>query len=389
MNRWLSIVGVLALLFCRSSLVQGASIDWQITSAVYGNETTDGDFKYEDDGVTVFNNQGFKKSNSGNPLNAAFSASNAYSVAEGGLDPTVMLSYPTIGAGVGVVCGDVPGLDGGPVEYAEARALVRLEDTVHMVRISGKPLQPGTVNLNFDTALAGRATLRGSSSAEGYLEADLLDQNGNDHIERQDFSYAGGGEALYTTYTFPRDLLVATGQTIPTGATGSYAIGTLYLNLQGIVDADPMDLDSVAAGITSEAEIIATSTAYVRNIQVTDTNGTPIPDVAIIGDSGYSYPVNVLRGDFNRDGHVDTKDISAMMAVLTDTQSYKTAQELNDDQFMFLADVNGDGMFNNADLQALLDLLKSGGGSTNPVPEPSTLALLGLSAVGLLLRRRR
>jgi hypothetical protein len=54
--------------------------------------------------------------------------------------------------------------------------------------------------------------------------------------------------------------------------------------------------------------------------------------------------------------------------------------------------VNGDHLFTNADLQALLNLLKSGGGSTS-VPEPSALVLtaLGITSVlviGKVSRRR-
>jgi hypothetical protein len=55
-----------------------------------------------------------------------------------------------------------------------------------------------------------------------------------------------------------------------------------------------------------------------------------------------------------------------------------------------VGDVDVDGKFTNADLQALLNLLKAGGGSTNPVPEPSTLVLAVLAALmvgGLGVRR--
>jgi hypothetical protein len=43
---------------------------------------------------------------------------------------------------------------------------------------------------------------------------------------------------------------------------------------------------------------------------------------------------------------------------------------------------------NNADLQALINLLQSGGGSTNPVPEPSTFVLAVLAALMVGLFRR-
>ena len=51
--------------------------------------------------------------------------------------------------------------------------------------------------------------------------------------------------------------------------------------------------------------------------------------------------------------------------------------------------VNGDGKFDNRDLQGFLDFLKSGGGgSISTVPEPSTLVLAFLSMIGCYQLRR-
>lgn len=94
-------------------------------------------------------------------------------------------------------------------------------------------------------------------------------------------------------------------------------------------------------------------------------------------------------GDINRDAHVNSGDIEAMMAALTDLPSYQTANGLtNPQQFLQVADVNRDGKFNNADLQALLNLPIMGGGSAATVPEPASIVLLGLGALAIAFRRR-
>ncbi len=85
---------------------------------------------------------------------------------------------------------------------------------------------------------------------------------------------------------------------------------------------------------------------------------------------------NFLPGDFNRDHHVDAADILAMEQALVDLPNYQSAKALSDDQLLAIGDLNGDGFVNGADLQVLLNLLKSGNGSTNLVPEPASLVQL-------------
>ena len=66
----------------------------------------------------------------------------------------------------------------------------------------------------------------------------------------------------------------------------------------------------------------------------------------------------VLRGDLNEDGHVTVADISALMTALSDEIHYRSAHpDLTDSQrWLEVADVNGDGQVNNADIQGA-DLL--------------------------------
>lgn len=103
-------------------------------------------------------------------------------------------------------------------------------------------------------------------------------------------------------------------------------------------------------------------------------------------DKTAMYPLSRFlpqAGDFNRDGHVDATDIASMQAALSDLNGWyasMTALGLNPTQENLIADVNKDGVVNNADMQKLLGILASGGGSES-VPEPASVVLLGLAVL--------
>jgi hypothetical protein len=96
-----------------------------------------------------------------------------------------------------------------------------------------------------------------------------------------------------------------------------------------------------------------------------------------------AVPEASTPGDFNRDGHVNAADILPAMKALTNPVGYEAQYGVSPADLPIIGDVNDDGSFNNADLQYLLTTLKSGGGSTDSVPEPASwvLAFLALTTV--------
>jgi glucose/arabinose dehydrogenase len=95
-------------------------------------------------------------------------------------------------------------------------------------------------------------------------------------------------------------------------------------------------------------------------------------------------------GDINHDGHVNADDVSALLSALVDLKAYQGS--LTDAQLAEFADLTGDGKVTNADLQALLNLLISDGGSLTAVPEPASAPLIAIALpcfAAAVIRRRR
>ena len=76
-------------------------------------------------------------------------------------------------------------------------------------------------------------------------------------------------------------------------------------------------------------------------------------------------PLLVL-GDLNRDGQTGAADVGSLMTALSDPTKYQSTAHLSPAEFRTVADVNGDRVVNNFDVQALITLIankQAGGGA--------------------------
>ena len=115
----------------------------------------------------------------------------------------------------------------------------------------------------------------------------------------------------------------------------------------------------------------------------------PHPVSAVVGVEGNVVQLHVagLLGDMNLDGVIGTADVAAFVQALTDPQAYMIHFGVDEATMIALGDINQDGAFDTADVAPFVQLLVSGGSPS--VPEPGSLALLGLGAMMLLRRVRQ
>lgn len=253
----------------------------------------------------------------------------------------------------------------------------------------------GTVDVTGTTRLWSTGTVNLSG---GTLITDTVD-----HTDGGVFNFTAG---TLSTSTFDGDLLNQGGTLAPGQSPGTTTInggytqqtaGTLAIEIGGTTQGTQFDFVDVngLASLAGTLDVVLTDAFDPSNgdrfdILDWDTLAGTFDSVVLPGLSGGlswdlsdlyltgELAVALLLGDYSGDGFVGAADLDVLLANWGDIV---TPGDLT------LGDGSGDGAIGNADLQLVLDHWGSGTLPDTNIPEPGSLAVMGL--VGLMIRRRR
>ena len=206
---------------------------------------------------------------------------------------------------------------------------------------------------------------------------------------------AASGDATWNARMFPNTLWTNPGGDFVATPSATLSVGAV-LNAPYVWESTASLVSDVQQWLSAPAinfgwELVNADETTARNFRAFYSRDTAT--AALHPQLQITYTDANIAGDFNGDGHLTSADIQAMITALTDLRAYQSAHDLSDAALLAVGDVDQNQVVNNADLQALLARLGSGGGSeTAIVPEPTTMALVatgGLCGMICLILCRR
>jgi hypothetical protein len=256
--------------------------------------------------------------------------------------------------------------------------------SVATLSLSGGELTAATLS----KGAGGAFTFTGGKLHAGTVAFDLVNQGG---------TIAPGNRA--NAVTIVNATPVALSSIGATRVMGNLTMqsGAIEIELASATSFDRLTVDgTLAAGGALNVSLVTPYSPAIGDsfdiLDWTTLSGTfstiQLPTLSgAAWDTSQLYTTGTLyvlpnRGDVNRDTHVDIADVSALMTALSDLPNYQGS--LTTTQLAEIADLTGDNLVTNADVQGLIVFLANGGGSSSvaAVPEPST-ALLALVASAL------
>jgi hypothetical protein len=165
--------------------------------------------------------------------------------------------------------------------------------------------------------------------------------------------------------------------------------GTLYYTLDG---SDPrLSGGTLSSSAKTFANPILLSGSVTVKARYLSTSGvwSALTEAPFTQNAVGTYP-----GDLNRDGKLTSADLGAMLRALTDIPTYQLNNQLTPAQFIAIADLSGDGVVSNVDIQAFLNALAgqesgsgaalgSGSGAGSVVAEPAVASTTSQSVLTL------
>jgi hypothetical protein len=275
-----------------------------------------------------------------------------------------------------------------PPIHLPPRLINSFENGLQGFAYSGFGISGTTVGLATKNATNGQTSLAITAPKPGFDWAATVDLN----------SGASGFDNFVVAAQSLQNYVMKFDVTYDPSSLPSGSINlSVALNSDSASGGGWSQIDNLAASNTNSLKTIhvevpmssftlsKTSTWYQFVLAINGSWGANLPGTIYV-DNWQIANIHYLLGDFNGDYQITAADLQALLLALKNPTAYELSSGLTASALETVADVNGDGTFNAADIQAEMNLLTSGSAgssSTTPVPEPTSLLLLALSALGL------